>query len=132
MTTIGDLQVATRLHDFVAEQVAPGTGVDPTAFWEALAGISRDLGPRGEALLARRDELQSEIDDWHRKHQAGGHEHADYRAFLERIGYLVDAPASVSVTTDNVDPEIASIHGPQLVVPLDNARYALNAANARW
>ena len=130
-TTIGELSVATPLYDFVAEKVAPGTGVDPAAFWAALESIARDLGPRGAELLARRDDLQRQIDEWHRAHR-DSHDHADYRTFLQQIGYLVDAPADVAITTTDVDPEIATIRGPQLVVPLDNARYALNAANARW
>ncbi len=130
-TTVGELAVATPLYDFVAEKAAPGTGIDSKAFWQALETIARDLGPRGAELLARRDDLQRQIDEWHRAHR-DGHDHADYRTFLEQIGYLVDAPADVAITTDGVDPEIATIRGPQLVVPLDNARYALNAANARW
>ena len=129
---IGGLGVAVCLHDLVNDEIAPGTGVEPDAFWRALAGIVRDLGPDNRALLDRRDRLQAQIDAWHGKRAAQPIDPAEYRAFLESIGYLLPAGADFRIETENVDDEIALIAGPQLVVPVDNARYALNAANARW
>ena len=127
----GGLSVATTLHRFVEEEALPGSGVEPGAFWDGLAGIVRDLAPRNRELLARRDELQSRIDDWHHEHPGAPSLEA-YAAFLRDIGYLLDEPDDVTVTTDSVDDEVARIAGPQLVVPLLNARFATNAANARW
>ena len=129
---IGGLAVARCLHDLVDGEIAPGTGVDPGAFWHALADIVRDLGPRNRALLDRRDELQRQIDAWHCERAAQPLDPAEYRNFLESIGYLLPTGADFRIETANVDDEIALIAGPQLVVPVDNARYALNAANARW
>jgi len=129
-TTASGLRVATVLHDLIADEIAPGTGVAPEAVWDLLAEIVRDLGPRNAALLARRDELQTQIDVWLADRESV--DPAESRAFLEQIGYIVPEGDDFEVTTTNVDPEIAIIAGPQLVVPVDNARYALNAANARW
>ncbi|MEZ5246208.1 MAG: malate synthase G [Acidimicrobiales bacterium] len=131
MVTIGSLEIAPVLHDFVETQLTPGSGVSAVEFWAALEAIVTDLGPRNAALLARRDELQARIDEWHTNHRDNP-DHAAYIDFLRSIGYLDDAPTDVSIRTENVDTEITSTAGPQLVVPLDNARYALNAANARW
>ncbi len=128
----GDLEVSDLLHDFVQTELLPGSDVDPDSFWQSLRDIVAELGPRNAALLARRDELQDQIDQWHRDHRDGPHDPAAYQAFLEDIGYLEPQPDGVAVETDGVDPEISVVAGPQLVVPLDNARYALNAANARW
>lgn len=131
---IGRLDIAPQLHEFIANEALTHTGIESQQFWEALESILDDLGPRNAALLARRDELQAQIDDWHRAARADGrpHDPEAYKAFLYDIGYLRQYDAEVSVATDGVDPEIAAVAGPQLVVPVDNARYALNAANARW
>ncbi|MGE5154710.1 MAG: malate synthase G [Bdellovibrio bacteriovorus] len=129
---VAGLQVAKPLYQLVKDEITPGTGIDPTGFWRSFAAIVADLGPRNRALLAHRDQLQAQIDAWHREHRTEPFDHEAYRAFLADIGYLAPEGADFSVTTANLDPEIASIAGPQLVVPVSNARYALNAANARW
>ena len=129
---IAGLGVARCLHDLIEDEIAPCTGVDPEAFWRSLADIVRDLGPKNRALLDRRNELQARIDAWHAERVAQAVDPAEYRAFLESIGYLLPAGEAFRIETENVDDEIALIAGPQLVVPVDNARYALNAANARW
>ena len=130
----GSLDIAPALYEFIAVEALPGTGVQIEEFWGALESVLTDLGPRNAALMARRDELQAQIDDWHRAARADGrgHDAEAYANFLRDIGYLRYVDGSVTATTANVDPEIAEVAGPQLVVPLDNARYALNAANARW
>ena len=129
---VGGLQVARCLHDLVDDEIIPGTGVASEAFWHSLADIIRDLGPKNRALLDRRDRLQARIDAWHAERAAQPVDPAEYRAFLESIDYLLPAGDDFRIETANVDDEIALIAGPQLVVPVDNARYALNAANARW
>jgi malate synthase len=128
----GDIEIDARLADFVRREAAPGTAVDPSAFWEGFAALVRRLAPRNAALLARRDALQAQIDDWHRQHPGALFDPAAYRAFLADIGYLQPEQGAFSIGTADVDAEIARIAGPQLVVPVTNARYALNAANARW
>ncbi len=128
---ISGLHVAGVLHDFVVAEAIPGTGVDALQFWDGLSSIIADLGPRNRMLLEKRGSLQAAIDDWHRTNGAPSDMEA-YKAFLTQIGYLAPDGPSFSVATDRVDPEISSIAGPQLVVPVANARYALNAANARW
>ncbi len=139
-TPIHRLQVATVLQQFIDNQVLPGTGVDSATFWQGFDAIVADLAPKNIALLAERDRLQSEIDAWHQANPgpitAGDPskptDMTNYRAFLERIGYLVESPKKAKISTNNVDAELAKQAGPQLVVPIMNARYALNAANARW
>ena len=131
-TTVHGLQVATSLYRFVEDKVLPGTGVDSTAFWKGFDAIVTDLAPRNIALLAERDRLQTELDTWHKANPGPIQDMVAYRSFLEKIGYLVPQPANVQATTANVDDELATQAGPQLVVPILNARYALNAANARW
>ncbi len=120
------------VHDFVNREVLPGTGVEEAPFWRGFAALLRDLAPRNASLLRRRDELQSTIDAWHRQHPGADFDRASYRAHLRQIGYLVPEGEAFAIDTAGVDPEIAEIAGPQLVVPVNNARYALNAANARW
>ena len=128
---ISGLSVDRALYELIESEVAPGTGVDSAAFWQAFADINRELGPKNRELLNFRDALQRRLDDWHKAHP-GSIDAAKYRAFLGEIGYLVPEQGDFQVTTANVDNEIGTIAGPQLVVPVDNARYALNAANARW
>lgn len=131
-TAIHGLQVATSLYRFVEDKVLPGTGVDAAAFWKGFDAIVSDLAPRNIALLAERDRLQTELDTWHKANPGPIQNMVAYRSFLEKIGYLVPQPVDVRATTANVDDELATQAGPQLVVPILNARYALNAANARW
>ena len=131
-TPIHGLQVDTQLHRFIEDEVLPDTGVASEKFWQGFDAIVADLAPRNLALLAERDRLQSELDRWHKANPGPIRDMAAYRAFLEKIGYLVPPPANVRCTTTNVDAELALQAGPQLVVPILNARYALNAANARW
>ena len=134
-TTLHGLQVATELYNFIEQQVLPGTGVDSAGFWAGFGAIVADLAPKNAALLAERDRLQTELDAWHKANPgpiAGARGMKAYRRFLERIGYLVPVPEKVKASTKNVDAELALQAGPQLVVPITNARYALNAANARW
>ena len=129
---IEGLRVAAPLHRFIERDVLPGTGIDSAAFWQGFGAIVRDLAPKNAALLAERDRLQAELDAWHRANPGPITKPAAYRRFLERIGYLVPVPKKVKATAKNVDAELAKQAGPQLVVPITNARYALNAANARW
>src|SRR5919112_4047923 len=130
--TVGGLKVNEELHNLVRDEIAPGTGVDPQAFWISLGQIVKDLGAKNRQLLAKRNELQQQIDEWCRTRRGQPFDVEEYKEFLSKIGYLVPEGENFQVTTTNVDREIAEVSGPQLVVPLDNARYALNAANARW
>ncbi|WP_341318741.1 malate synthase G [Paraburkholderia sp. IMGN_8] len=132
MTKRSGLQVAANLDQFVEQEALPGTGIDSAAFWAGFDALVHELAPRNRALLAERDRLQTELDNWHRANPGPVRDLRAYRSFLESIGYIVPVPATVQVTTDHVDREIAEQAGPQLVVPLSNQRYALNAANARW
>lgn len=129
---IAGLQVAASLYQFIEKEALPGSGLDSQAFWEGFSALIHDLAPQNRKLLAERDRLQAELDQWHRSHPGPVRDPAAYRAFLQKIGYLQPVPASVRARTENVDDEIARQAGPQLVVPMSNARYALNAANARW
>jgi len=129
---VGDLQVAKVLFDFINEQAIPGTGVQADAFWAGVDALLHDLAPKNRALLAKRDELQATLDAWHQERAGQPHDAAAYKAFLQDIGYLLPEPADFKITTENVDNEIATMAGPQLVVPIMNARFAINAANARW
>jgi malate synthase len=131
-TTVHGLQVDSNLHRFIETQVLPGTGVAAAAFWKGFDAIVRDLAPKNIALLAERDRLQTEMDRWHTANPGPISDMKAYRAHLEKIGYLVPPPKKAKATTKNVDAELATQAGPQLVVPILNARYALNAANARW
>jgi len=128
----GGLQVARELAEFVEQEALPGTGVSAETFWGGFGALIAEFGPRNRALLARREELQAEIDAWHVRHRNAPHDHEAYKRFLEEIGYLLPEGPAFEIETTGVDPEIATVPGPQLVVPITNARYALNAANARW
>jgi len=130
--TLGRLHVAANLQRFIEDEVLPGTGVEAAAFWKGFDELVHDLAPKNRALLAERDRLQVELDNWHRSHPGPITDMPAYRSFLESIGYLQPEPGEVKISTSNVDSEIATQAGPQLVVPIGNARYALNAANARW
>jgi len=134
-TKAHNLQVATSLYDFIEQQVLPAVGVKSDKFWKGFADIVTDLAPKNIALLAERDRIQAEMDKWHSANPgpvAAGKAMKAYRKFLSQIGYLVPEPKNAKATTANVDAELAKLAGPQLVVPILNARYALNAANARW
>ncbi len=130
--TVNELKIDKELHDFIVNEALPGTGVDEAAFFTGFSDLVHDLAPKNRALLAKRDALQIEIDAWYRQKRGTGYSMEEYRAFLTSIGYLLPEGPAFSVSTTNVDPEIAVVAGPQLVVPVMNARYALNAANARW
>ena len=130
--SVHGLQVARALHDFIAQEALPGSGVDAENFWSGFAALAARLMPQNKALLAERHRLQAAIDNWHKKNLARPIDAAAYTAYLKEIGYLLTEGADFEIGTKNVDPEIAEIAGPQLVVPLTNARFALNAVNARW
>lgn len=130
--SIAGLQIAAALHDFISREALAGTGISEPTFWNGLADLVRDLGPRNRELLTKRNWFEEKIDAWHRDHQGAPSDQALYENFLREIGYLLPETSDFAIRTDRVDDEIAHIAGPQLVVPLSNARYALNAANARW
>ena len=129
---VGGLRVAKALYDFVQNEVIPGTGLSVDAFWAGADPLIHDLAPKNRALLEKRDDLQARIDAWHQSHAGQAHDASSYKAFLQEIGYLLPEAADFQITTQNVDEEIATMAGPQLVVPVMNARFALNASNARW
>ena len=126
------LQVAAQLADFIEGDALPGTEIAADAFWTGFSALIHDFGPKNKALLEKRETIQSQIDDWHKERGDQAHDYTAYEAFLRNIGYVVPQGDDFTIDTANVDPEIASIAGPQLVVPITNARFALNAANARW
>jgi malate synthase len=128
----GGLQIAPVLCQLLEDDIAPGTGITPDHFWQALEKIIDSLAPRNRELLKIRDELQAKIDNWHLANPGAGYDRAAYKSFLQEIGYLLPEGEDFAISTENVDKEVASLAGPQLVVPVMNARYALNAANARW
>ena len=128
----GGLQIAPILHQLLEQDIAPGTGVTATRFWQGLESIINTLGPRNRELLQHREELQARIDTWHQANPGADYDRAAYKAFLEEIGYLLPEGPDFTISTQGVDQEVATLAGPQLVVPVMNARYALNAANARW
>ncbi|KNC76065.1 malate synthase G [Sphaeroforma arctica JP610] len=129
---VASLRVNRGLYQFVENEVAPNTGVDVAHFWECLSNVVSKMAPRNEELLKKRDSLQKQIDEWHLARKGQEYDAAEYKQYLMDIGYLLPEGEAFKVTTSNVDPEIASIAGPQLVVPINNARYALNACNGRW
>src|SRR5919112_6341646 len=129
---VGGLQVARPLFDFLTHEALPDTVIDAVRFWDDFGKLVADFAPRNRALLARRDALQTTIDQWHHDHAGQPFDLPAYQAFLTEIGYLVPDPSEFAVSTAGVDPEISDIAGPQLVVPVLNARFTLNAANARW
>ncbi len=129
---VGGLQVAKVLYDFVNNEAIPGTGLTAEQFWEGATQVLKDLAPKNRALLEKRDALQAQIDEWHLARNGQAHDAEAYKAFLQEIGYLLPEAADFQASTQNVDDEIARMAGPQLVVPVTNARFALNAANARW
>ena len=132
MRQMGDIQVAAELVDFIEGQALPGTGIANEAFWAGMSALVNGMGPENRALLDKRERMQAQIDAWHVANRDAPHDHDAYRAFLTEIGYLLPEGEEFEIETENVDPEIALVPGPQLVVPITNARYALNAANARW
>ncbi len=130
--TVGNLRVAQVLYDFINNEALPGTDIDPDSFWAGVDKVVTDLTPQNQDLLARRDQLQAQIDKYHRQHVIEPIDPEGYKQFLTEIGYLQPEPDDFTITTTGVDDEITTTAGPQLVVPILNARFALNAANARW
>src|SRR5258707_7124688 len=130
--TVGNLRVAQVLHDFINNEALPGTDIDPDSFWAGVDKVVTDLGPQNQDLLARRVDLQAQIDKYHRQHVIEPIDPDGYKQFLTDIGYLLPEPDDFTITTAGVDDEITTTSGPQRAVPILNARFALNAANARW
>ena len=130
--TRSDLSVDPILADFIEDKALPGTNISAETFWQALSTLAHDFGPRNAELLATRDRMQSELDAWHKAHPGKITDMEAYKGFLSELGYLVPEGEDFQIETMNTDPEFATTPGPQLVVPITNARYALNAANARW
>ena len=128
----GNLKISSALLDFINNEVIPGTSIKPEDFWAGFDSALHELAPKNKKLLEKREEIQKKIDDWHKEKKGSELDEAEYLSFLKSIGYISAESENFKITTSNVDEEISSIAGPQLVVPVDNARYALNAANARW
>ena len=126
------LKISSALFEFINNEVIPGTKIDIEDFWSRFSNIVHELSPINKALIQKRETIQKRIDEWHRSNKGKDFNKIEYVAFLKSIGYLVDEEKNFSIETTEVDQEITSLAGPQLVVPVDNARYALNAANARW
>ena len=129
---VGQMKVSTELHSLITDEILPGTGVDPQHLWVGFEAMLREFAPRNKKLLDKRDDLQRQIDAWHNDHAGKPVDISAYKSFLNEIGYLLDEGPAFSVTTQGVDAEIATLAGPQLVVPVGNARFAVNAVNARW
>ena len=128
----GSLSVSTKLDEFLTSEVLPDLNITSDHFWQSLEAIVQEFGPRNRELLGLRETIQQKIDDWHLSNKGQTHDFESYKSFLKEIGYLTEDKGEFTIETQNVDPEIATIAGPQLVVPVMNARFALNAANARW
>ena len=126
------LQISQAIYDLVTNEVLPGTAVEEDQFWTGMQGVLEEFAPKNKELLAKRDNIQEQIDTWHLQNKGHEFNHEEYKQFLRDINYIVDDVADFSISTENVDSEIATIAGPQLVVPINNARFSLNAANARW
>ena len=130
--SVGKLKIDKELYSFINNEVMPGTNLNINEFWENFENAVEFLAPQNKKLIEKRDIIQKKINDWHKKNKDFNSKKDEYLLFLKKIGYLVDVKEDFKISTKNVDKEISSIAGPQLVVPVDNARYALNAANARW
>ena len=127
-----NLKVDENLLDFIDNEAIPGTGIDPKKFWSEFDKSIHELSPKNKELIQKRNDIQKKIDQWHLSKKGSNFEKSEYINFLKSINYIVEEQSDFEINTSNVDKEISSIAGPQLVVPVDNARYALNAANARW
>ena len=130
--TINDLNIDENLIKFINDEAIPGTGLDSNHFWKEFSNVVHELAPKNKNLIKKREEIQKKIDDWHLSNKDSTLDKNKYTEFLKSINYIVEEKDNFKINTSNVDEEISSIAGPQLVVPVDNARYALNAANARW
>ena len=130
--TINDLRIDENLIKYINEEAIPGTGLDSDHFWKEFSNVVHELAPKNKNLIKKREEIQKKIDDWHLSNKGSALDKNKYTEFLKSINYIVEEKDNFKINTSNVDEEISSIAGPQLVVPVDNARYALNAANARW
>ena len=132
ITKKNGLKISTKLFDFINNEAIPGTNIEPDKFWDNFEKIVHELAPINQKLIQKREEIQKKIDQWHTNNQGKELDKKKYTEFLRSISYIVEEEKNFNIETSNVDEEISSIAGPQLVVPVDNARYALNAANARW
>mgnify|MGYP001389716945 FL=1 len=126
------IKINSKIFEFVNDEVIPGTNIKPEEFWNNFTKVALELAPINRNLIKKREDIQKKIDEWHKQNKEKDFDKKDYTEFLKSISYIVEEKEDFSIETKNVDNEISSIAGPQLVVPVDNARYALNAANARW